>query len=522
MPTGKGIAEQLITLLKATPEKAATTGNRLTVHATVSRFSFLYERIRNAVDYKDEHLLRKAAIERILMRQFLLERDAHVIALNLLREMVGARYLPNGTVPEQVVLDVAMILRKYLSIQRVNVGGERHLRWLRGVISSEIEDRVVNAAQEKGLVTFLYERLAGRVRVEGVAISEADLRLQVYLASYRMLLKADPSLLSYKLLRAYLPEWLRPADWIETPQVMAERLVGVELRIRQSLNHPLSQRFQKVVKPWAVALQLLRMVIQEKPMEASATLLTPATLDAEIARHADKQYKLARGKLRRGAVRAMIYLFATKMIVAFLIEVPVEYYLYHEIQRLSLGINLLFPPVLMFIVSLFIHAPGKKNTERVKKHVAELLSEGGVDMQEIRINPQRQGTSRFVFSSVYAAMFLVIFGAIGFMLYALHFTWVSAAIFLFFLCVVSFFAFRLRIAAREWVVVEEREGTFSVLMDVISLPILRAGQWLSRSISRLNVFLFFFDFLFEAPFKIFLSILEEWFAFMKEKREELQ
>ncbi len=61
-----------------------------------------------------------------------------------------------------------------------------------------------------------------------------------------------------------------------------------------------------------------------------------------------------------------------------------------------------------------------------------------------------------------------------------------------------------------------------MLIDVVSLPILRAGQWLSQSISRLNVFLFFFDFLFEAPYKLFLSVLEEWFAFMKEKKEELQ
>jgi hypothetical protein len=62
----------------------------------------------------------------------------------------------------------------------------------------------------------------------------------------------------------------------------------------------------------------------------------------------------------------------------------------------------------------------------------------------------------------------------------------------------------------------------TAVLDFISLPILRAGQWLSMGISRINVFLFFFDFLFEAPFKIFLSVLEEWLQFMKEKKEELQ
>ena len=60
------------------------------------------------------------------------------------------------------------------------------------------------------------------------------------------------------------------------------------------------------------------------------------------------------------------------------------------------------------------------------------------------------------------------------------------------------------------------------LVDFFSLPILRVGQWLSTSISRINIFIFIFDFIIEAPFKLFLNVLEEWFAFMKEKKEELQ
>ena len=36
-------------------------------------FSVLYEKIRNAVDYKDDHLFRKAAIARILKRLLVLE-----------------------------------------------------------------------------------------------------------------------------------------------------------------------------------------------------------------------------------------------------------------------------------------------------------------------------------------------------------------------------------------------------------------------------------------------------------------
>ncbi|MBU0540312.1 hypothetical protein KKD88_00905, partial [Patescibacteria group bacterium] len=127
----------------------------------------------------------------------------------------------------------------------------------------------------------------------------------------------------------------------------------------------------------------------------------------------------------------------------------------------------------------------------------------------------------FWFTLAYISTFILSFGLTISVLRTLAFTWLSVAIFIFFLCVVSFFAFRLRTTAREVVVIEGKQGFFSMLVDFYSFPILRAGKWLSRSINRINVFLFIFDFLFEAPFKLFLVILEEWFAFMKEKKEEL-
>jgi len=59
------------------------------------------------------------------------------------------------------------------------------------------------------------------------------------------------------------------------------------------------------------------------------------------------------------------------------------------------------------------------------------------------------------------------------------------------------------------------------LLDFFTLPILRVGQRLSQAVSQLNIFIFLFDFLFEAPFKLFLNVLEDWLGFMREKKEAL-
>ena len=517
-----GLVEDIRSALVPPAPEVVPQDERITVHAAVSRFAFLYERIRNAVDYKDEHLLRKTAILRILRRQMILESDPRAIGEQLIRELIAARYLPNGELDESLYGTVAGIVAKYLAVRRCNVGTGKHFEWFEGVLAVEIEDALVDLAREKALVTFLYERLADRIRVRGYEISEGDLRLQVYIACYRTLHKADNDLLAFKLLRAYVPEWLRPDEWIDAPQAMAERLVGVELRIRQALSHPLAQRLNRAVRPWAISLGLLRDSLLDPKADATALLAAPEALLTAIARMAERKYAEAKARLRRGAMRATLYLLVTKMLIALLIEVPLEYLWYGAISYVALSINLLFPPVLMFLISLFIRIPGKDNTRRIQEDVTALLTEGAVPVREVRVRVRRGLMGRLAFRLGYFLMFAFSFGLFYSLLSFMQFTWVSETIFFFFLCLVSFFAFRLRQGALEYVVIEDRPRLTSILIDFVSLPILQAGSWLSQTVSRLNLFLFLLDFIIEAPYKIFLRVLEEWFGFMKEKKEELQ
>jgi hypothetical protein len=495
-------------------------GARITVHAAVSRFAVLYEQIRTAVEYKEDHLLRKGAILRILKRQIVLETDPVIIATNLVRELIGARYLPNATLPDSLIDETALRVRKYHAIVRARVGNERFHRWVLGVISAEIEEVLVDASREKALVTFLYEQLVKQIAVRGAQIEDTERRLQIYVACYRSLVKADEDSVSYKLLRAYLPEWMKAEEWIEEPRPVAERLVAIQQKVTQRQRHPLSMRFLRAVKPWAVSMSLLvEACLDEK--ERAGLLSSRADVHVAIEHFTERREREARAKLRRGTVRAMIYLFLTKMIFAIVLELPVEWVWYHEISWVALSINLAFPPVLMFFVGSLIRPPGQENRKRILRGVDELLGTTGIPALELRVPRQRRGFSLFMLRLVYGITFIITFGLIGFGLHAIDFTWVATLVFFFFLCVVSFFAYRLRQTAREIVVIKPKERLTTSIIDFFSIPILRAGHWLSVSISRINIFVFIFDFLFEAPFKIFLNVLEEWFSFMKEKKEEL-
>ncbi len=494
----------------------------ITVHAAISRFAFIYEKIRNAVDYKDEHLIRKAAILRILKRLLMLEKDPRVIAERLIKELIGARYLPNGIMPQSCIDEVSWRIYKLQLISHVNAGSESHLDWVRSMVTVEIEDLLIDSSRDKALVSFLYDKVNESVKVRGAEMDDSEVQLQTYLACYRTLHKADDEILGYKLLRAFLPEWLVPQNWMDDPRPIAERLVAVERRIKLQLRHPLNLKFQRVIKPWSVALNMMSTAFLNKPENINALLQDPEALKHAVSLVADERYKNTKTKVRRATIRAMIYLFLTKMVLALVLEAPVEWFLYAQIHYRPLVINLLFPAILMFVVGLFIRVPGPDNTARIRTALDELLGEGKPELRVISVPIKRSAMASLMLTLVYMLTFVVSFGMISLILEYISFTWVSTLIFLFFLSLVSFFAFRIRLNAREFFVIDDKVTLRQSVIDFFSIPILRAGRWLSLSISKINIFLFFFDFIFEAPYKIFLSLLEEWFTFAKEKKDELQ
>lgn len=521
-PFSRGKVSHILHAMRPPAPAEVPEASRITVHAAVSRFAVLYEKIRNAVDYKDDHLIRKAAIVRILKRQLTLEADAVVIGGNLIRELIAARYLPNGVLPESLIADSAFVIKKYQVVAAYKRGGDRHRQWLLGIVAAELEELLDDHAQEKSLVNFLYEQLGDRILVRGVMMDETARRLQVYVACHRSLSKADDEMMGYKLVRAFHTLWMHPEEWLAAPSEVAIQMLGVESHVRAELKHPFALKFSQAIKPWATAIGMLRDALTENSPQAEHLLDDPEALHAAVRKIAHRRYQESKAKLRRGTFRAIIYLFITKILLALAIEVPFENFLYHEIRQTSLAINILFPPILMLLVGSLIRVPGKDNETRIQKAVDELLSVEGPKGREIKIRKAAGGFGRFLFRLAYAATFLITFSLIYVFLDALKFTWVSSFIFIFFLCIVSFFAFRLRIAAREYVVTEAVPSFRTVVMDFFSLPILRAGRWLSESVSRINIFIFLFDFIIETPYKIFLNVLEDWFAFMKEKKDELQ
>lgn len=501
----------------------AGEGEPIAVHAAVTKASTLYEKLRNAIDYRDEHLLRKGAIARILRRRLTLDRKIEDTSITLLRELVAAGYLPNAALPESLAQKVTTILSRYQAIRQCKTGTDAHYSWLYGVTVAELDELFDSSVERRSLSFFLYERLAESVVPSKGEMDANERRLQIYIACIRAFQKADEDTLSLTLLRGYLPEWTTPETWIASPQDVAYRLVGVESLIRRQLRHPLSSKFLQTVRPYAVALRAIVDAVQKEGGGYDLERFDKTEkLEKAVAEIADKQMESARSRLHRGMLRAIIYLFLTKILFALALEIPFEALIYNHVDPKTLAVNVALPPVLMLILGSLIRLPGRQNTERIVAMVKELLGDQPVPVLRMAIAKARSFLGRLMITLAYLLMFFITFGAVSYVLHRFNFTLVSALIFLFFLCVVSFFAFRLRTNARESVVLRRPERFTTAVVDFFSYPILRAGHYLSTAVSKINVLILFFDVLIEAPFKLFLSALEHWLAFMRDRREEIE
>jgi len=519
--------KELVALEKSYNE---TDGEKVKVHQVSSKIAFLYERIRNAVDYKDEHLLRKNAIERILRRRLTTEKNELNVAKFLIFELIRARYLPENKIPGERIYEVKEIVEKYtLLINEIpeesddkKIDSEYLFNWIVGVAACEIEEKIVPYKRESAIIEFARYVIDKKSKFSEKMISKEDRKIQIHIAVLRNLTKSDLSLIRYRLLQKKHREWFfAPSEELITK--LAKNIDWLVGDIEKQINNPFGESFSRFVRKNLAFFMILEDVIYRDPKNISRIFSHHFHIEDAIKEACVKKYKEAKTKLRRAAVRSIIYIFITKMILALIIELPFDKYIVGHINYIALGMNLLVPPLLMLIVVLTIKVPSKKNTELIVIGIKEMIYDKYSGQPFIIKGILSKGLFfSKMFRFFYALIFLISFGLIIFVLRKFDFNIVSIGLFLFFLSVVSYFGIRIRQGARELVVVKQKEGIMSFVIDLFSIPILKMGQWLSVKLSSINVFVFVLDFIIETPFKTFVEIFEEWIYYIKEERDKIR
>ncbi|KKU02463.1 MAG: hypothetical protein UX05_C0014G0001, partial [Candidatus Amesbacteria bacterium GW2011_GWC2_45_19] len=466
--------------------------------SVVSLLARVYEKARNALEYRADHLVRRAAIERILKRLMVYEKDPAGLARLLLTELKWARYVSVAELEQVDEARLAQTWERYINVSDFTVPRE----WLVGVASAQIEE-MFNLNRDFGKFTyFAFQVIKQKVKVE-----DANLDLLIFVAVDKTYSQSDDQQLAYHVLQ------LAGGNINET-----WRLVNL------ANSHPLLNRLQKFVSNQMGSLLLLRDIYFANPGEFRLLLTDSEGFKQAAGRVLDKQLKLMGERVSTAAVRSVIYVFLTKMVVAVAVEMPVEVWLFGSVAKWPLVANLLFPPVLMWAVTRQISLPKGKEKEEIVSKAWEMMSNFASlakDEDALYEKPIQASSMWYaIFSGLYAVVFVATFGLIFYGLTKARFNFAAQIVFVFFLSVIAFFAHRIRQTAGIYRV-KHQDKQRSSLWDMVWLPILTAGGILSQGLSKLNFLAFAFDFILEAPFKVILGFLDSWVQFLGAKKEEV-
>ncbi|MGB9707484.1 MAG: hypothetical protein ACPL1D_01895 [Microgenomates group bacterium] len=500
----------------------------LTVSQTVSLFALIYERIRNAVEFREDHLILRAAIERILKRRLMLNPMGKGEGENLLRELLWARYFDIGTIGYEDVNKAQKIIDNYIFIRNKALVGrstqdvEYLNQFLLDLITAEIEETLLpNITAKKALQSyFIYQVLKNKIKIE--ELSDQIKNIYFLVAIERTYRRSDKAYQRYHL---FINLYKKIIDFKkEELETFATKLPEILKKVDQYINNLYVDNLVKYTKKQLPPFLILFEIINKKLESISEILTNKDKLWEEVDFICREKYQLISHRVRNLAVRSFIYIFLTKMIFALILEVPLSKYFYGEINSQSILINTLFPPFLMTAILAFFKIPGEENTRRIYQRIIEIIDKDMGFETKVAFVPKKSKPKRptliFGFTVLYTLTFIVTFSLIYEILTLLNFNLISQIIFVFFVSVVTFFSYRIKQITNE-LKLQERESVFTPFFDFFFMPVLSVGKFFSQEISKLNFLIFIFDFIIEAPFKLIIEVIEEWINFVKKRKEEI-
>ncbi len=502
--------------------------SRLTVSQTVSFFAILYERVRNAVEYREDHQVRRAAIERMLRRRLAINPEGKGEAENLLRELLWARYYDNGRLGLQDVDRIQEIIDKFLLIKKLIITGrsgenQQYLnQFIVDLLTCEIEEALSpEKTQENSSYNFfIFQVLRNKIKIDGL---NEDQRDSFFLAALeRAYRRSDPSYQRYHLFTTFY----KPINEYSEDEIkeLSSKLPKIFRKIEEIIKNSYVDNLTRFIRKQLPPFLILFEIIKVKFKEIDSYLTDKTRLWNEVDIVCREKYQQIGMRLRNLAFRSFIYIFLTKMVFALILEYPVSQFLYNEVNFTSILINTLFPPILMLLIVFFFRLPDEENTRKIYQRIIQIIDADISFESAVAYLPKKQKSKKpimiFGFTVFYSLTFIITFSLIYEVLSYLNFNLISQLVFIFFVSIVTFFSFRIKQFVNEYRLVE-KEAAISPVFDFFFMPILSLGKFLSSEIAKLNFFIFIFDFLIEAPFKFVFEIVEEWISFVKKRKEEI-
>jgi len=542
--TKKLILQYKLAYQRNLPKQGVTT---IHVDEVAKKVAAFYEQIRTIVDWKEEHLMRRAAIIRKLKRKFFdlelnnfSQTGTGNAAESLVLELIRGGHFPNDKIEESKINDVQKIINKYVFILKNNPenkagkAGLGFYNWLIEVAACEIEETLAPAIKEMALIDYMFGSMKEKIKVsdkifESGLLKKEDANIQIYIAICQALFKLDKPIISYNLIKYEYPGWQRADE--QLIRKISDNAFNIWLQIEKDLVSPLANKFYYICEKYDTPYLLMGDILSmNDSTETGKEILDPSVLESLIKDAYLKRLSTLKSRISRAAIYSTISIFVTKVLSLLLLEVLIEKYILKEkIDWSLLSVDVLVPTILMFLLVISIRKPSKKNLNLVTVETMKIAyKKESADTYEIKMSRKRGLVMKIFLSLMYVFSAVVTFGIIYFIfkyffgsLPPTEFI-TSFIIDIIFIAVILFAGTAVAKRAQELTMEEEREDFLSFLSDVFFLPVQGLGRWISMTWKQYNALAALFNALIDMPFSVFIEFLEKWRYFIKERKEEIR
>jgi len=508
------------------------------VDEIASKVASAYETVIRVINWKEEQLVRRTAIERKLKRRLITEISGMKLANNinsekaaetLVLESIRGGHLPNDQIPQNKIGVVQKILDKYIYILKRDLSSKNRknrvqfYNWTLEIAACEIEETLAPPIRENTLISSMATLMENRIQMNPLdIINDEDKRIQIFIAVHRTLFHLDDPIISYRLLKYRHSNWNDAS--LETIEKIANNITEIRKDLDKDLHHPLSGKFFKICERYDTLWLLLKDILDsliKKEGDIKEKLNDQKALKNILREAYDKRLKTLRRRLIKMAIFSTLSILIANSVSLFLVEVPLAKWLYGHFNPKAMAADIIAPTILMLFLTITTKKPPKNNLAVITEEIGKIVySKKRNDIYEIKSSKGINYIFNFFITLFYLVAIVISLGAI---IWALRFFGLPpTSIFIntMIVAVIIFSGLVIRQRAKE-ITVDEKSTVWEFVLDVLSIPVAKLGQWLSSKWKKYNVVSVFVTALIDMPFLAFINFIESWSSFLKEKKAEI-
>ncbi len=515
----------------------------LEVDELASKIAGAYEKVRKVIDWKEENLLRRGAIERILKRRLVSELygisilpnlNAKEMAEPMILELMRSGYFDNGKIAKRQIKEIENILNKYIKILSASKMPQsetkKHVKnkmdfytWMLEIAACEIEEILAPAFKENALINLMTNVLYQQSRiVPSDHLSDLDHLIQIYIASMRNLYNFDDPITAYNIIKIRYPFWVEESE--EAITQVTREVHDIRRQIEDDLSSETGKKFYKLAGKYDAAYRIIGDVldgINNTPEVVREKLANPVELKTRVSEVYFKRKASLKGRLYRSAIYSTLSIFVAGIASFMIFEGPVARLAGLEFSWLSLFIDLLIPSLVMFLLVIVIRPPKDANLKIVQKEIAKIIHhQDERDVYEVDFTRQQNPVLNTVFMIISAACGLIGMRFIFWIFEIAKVPWTSVYIDTVNVAMVVFAAMAIKQKSKE-ITIEDRGNAIEFILELFSIPLAKIGQWFANKWKQYNIFAALFTAIVDLPFSAFIGIIEDWRNFLKERSSEM-